>query len=943
MLNIISKIFGSANERYIKRVQPDLQKILSFESKLEKLSDDDLRAQTAKFRQSLDNGASLEDIKHEAFATVREGGKRVLNMRHYDVQMIGGLVLHEGRIAEMRTGEGKTLVATSPMYLNALSGKGAHLVTVNDYLASRDAEWMGLLYRFLGLSTGIIVANISDAERRAAYNADITYGTNNEFGFDYLRDNMKYNLSEYVMRDSLHYAIIDEVDSILIDEARTPLIISGSADQTTELYTVVNNIIPYLRRDEDYLVDEENRSVSLTDSGVEHIERRLSLDNLYHVENIEFIHHVNKALQAHTMYKKDVNYMIKDGEIVIVDENTGRAMEGRRWSDGLHQAVEAKEGVPIQQESQTFATVTFQNFFRMYDKLAGMTGTAETEAEEFHSTYGVDTMVIPTNKKIQRKDYDDVVYRSFREKFDAVVDEIRVSVDRGQPVLVGTTSVEKSEALSMLLDRANIEHEVLNAKHHEREAAIVAQAGRAGAVTIATNMAGRGTDILLGGNPDFLVRQEMGDPVIPEGVHELEVKNHYPEAFKQRLAFFEGQCAKERQEVLDAGGLYIIATERHESRRIDNQLRGRAGRQGDPGASKFYLSLEDDLLRLFGADRIARMMDTLNMEEGVPIEHPMVSRSIESAQRKVEGRNFEMRKNLLEYDDVMDTQRKTVYQLRRNVLKGYDTKRRPLSVMTLDLFEDVALDIIEAHAGRNIRPDDWDMQGMAEALLDVFGMEFDFSEVYGREGIEMYVWDMVNKRFKDQSKAYEAAQVAQKEADNAAAAKFGIKFGTEGDADTPLSLFEQEIQKQYLQAIDYNWRSHLQAMDQMRDGIGLQGYAQKDPKKEYKKQGFHLFKDMMKRIKTTVVEFVCKNSADHILPELEDLMPKAQLNYNIQGDEVDEETLAAREQAQQAPRIVELPQVGRNDPCPCGSGKKYKNCHMKQGNPRRRSSQNANP
>ncbi len=937
MLKLITKVFGSANERYIKRVQPDVAKIASLEASMVKLSDDELRAQTARFRERLDQGASLDDLKHEAFATVREAGKRVLNMRHYDVQMIGGMVLHEGMIAEMRTGEGKTLVATSPLYLNALASKGAHLVTVNDYLASRDAEWMGRIYKFLGLSVGIIVANMSDQERRAAYASDITYGTNNEFGFDYLRDNMKYSLGEMVQRE-LNYAIVDEVDSILVDEARTPLIISGQAQQTTDMYHRVNDLIPYLRRDEDYLVDEENRSVTLTDSGIDHMERRLKLDNLYDTRHIEYIHHINKALQAHTLYKRDVNYMVKEGEVVIVDENTGRPMDGRRWSDGLHQAVEAKEGVEVQQESQTLATVTFQNFFRMYTKLAGMTGTAETEAEEFHSIYKLDTMVIPTNRPIQRIDLDDVVYRSFREKFEAIAEQIEEAYAKGQPVLVGTTSVEKSEGLSKLLDRKKIPHAVLNAKYHEREAAIVAQAGRKGAITIATNMAGRGTDILLGGNPTFLTDEEVGPPEIPPGASEVDLEQYYTPIYKRTLEKFRAQCAAEREEVLKIGGLCIIGTERHESRRIDNQLRGRAGRQGDPGLSRFYLSLEDDLLRLFGADRIARIMDTLQMEEGVPIEHPMVSRSIESAQKKVEARNFEMRKSLLDYDDVMDLQRKTLYSLRRNVLKGTDDKGRRLGPMALDLYEDIALVIIEKHAPRQTRPEDWDLNALALALSEVFHADFDFSQAYGRDGVESYVWKVVSTIFKERKAAYREYEQAKQRVDDASTSRFGISFGAPelSAGELKLSLFESELQKQYLRSIDTNWRGHLQAMEQMRDGIGLQGYAQKDPKNEYKKRGFDLFKDMMGTIKTSVVDFVSHSDPRSQLPALRDL-ESFDISYNREG--VTDDELAGEGGAGDAAEAarLELPKVGRNDLCPCGSGEKFKNCHMQQENPRRRS------
>jgi preprotein translocase subunit SecA len=927
MLKIITKIFGSANDRFLKKVQPDLVKIASFEDGLKKLSDEDLRKQTAKFREKLDQGASLEDIKHEAFATMRETGRRVLNMRHYDVQMIGGMVLHEGMIAEMRTGEGKTLVATSPLYLNALAGKGAHLVTVNDYLASRDAEWMGRLYRFLGMDVGIIVANLSDAERRAAYGADITYGTNNEFGFDYLRDNMKYSLDDYVQRP-LHYSIIDEVDSILIDEARTPLIISGQASQTADMYTMVNDIIPYLRRDEDYLVDEEHRAVTMTDPGIENIERRLKIDNLYDPANIDLVHHVNKALQAHTLYKKDDQYMVRNGEVIIIDEFTGRAMEGRRWSDGLHQAIEAKEGVAIQNESQTLATVTFQNFFRMYDKLAGMTGTAETEAEEFMSTYKLNTIVVPTNRPIQRVDYEDVIYRSYREKFNALIDQILDCYERGQPVLVGTTSVEKSEAIAQMLGKKGVPYEVLNAKQHDREALIVAQAGRKGAVTIATNMAGRGTDIVLGGNPDAMAEAEYGKPELPVGVSELDAEDHYPEDYKAALKKYRDECAAEKEEVLENGGLFIIGTERHESRRIDNQLRGRAGRQGDPGASKFFLSLEDDLLRLFNADRVAKIMDMLDMEEGIPIEAPMVSRSVEGAQRRVEGRNFEIRKNLLEYDDTMDMQRKTIYALRRNVLQGVDEQGRTITTMALDLFERVALQILDSFASRQVRPEDWDLIALNDALEDTFGIPFDTASAHGRDAMEEHVWDRVLTLFKHQRKAFLSVKEAEREAERKAQEELGLSISLPGDDG--LDVFEEQIQAHFLRSIDRLWRGHLQAMDQVRDGIGLQGYAQKDPKKEYKKQGYMLFKDMMAAIDAAVVEFVAKSEVSKpssLLPTLDEQ------ERTRQAAPAGTEPAADAEPA--AP--IELPKVGRNDPCPCGSGKKYKSCHMKKENPRRRS------
>ena len=935
MLQVIKKIFGSANERSIRRMRPEVEQINSFETALKALSDSELQQKTAEFRRKVEKGATLEELKHEAFAVVREASRRVLGMRHYDVQMIGGLVLHGGNIAEMRTGEGKTLVATSPMYLNALAGKGAHLVTVNDYLAKRDAEWMGRIYTFLNLSVGIITNDLDDGGRRRAYASDITYGTNNEFGFDYLRDNMKYDLAEYVQRP-LHYAIIDEVDSILIDEARTPLIISGSADQTTELYHVVNDIMPYLRRDEDYLVDEENRSVTMTDQGIESIEGRLGIDNLYAPNHIDMVHHVSKALQAHTLYHRDDQYMVKGGEVVIIDEFTGRPMEGRRWSDGLHQAVEAKEGVEIKKESQTLATVTFQNFFRMYEKLAGMTGTAETEAEEFHSTYGLNTIVIPTNRPVKRLDMDDVIYRSYREKFHAIVQQIEKCHEKKQPVLVGTTSVEKSEAISQILTKKGIEHSVLNAKYHGREAQIVAQAGRLGAVTIATNMAGRGTDIVLGGNPAAMADDIHGEPAIPEDADPLNLEQYYSPEYRQSLETFRTQCTAEREDVLKAGGLFIVGTERHESRRIDNQLRGRAGRQGDPGASRFFLSLEDDLLRLFNGDRIAKIMDTLRMEEGVPIEAPMVSRSIENAQRRVEGRNFEIRKNLLEYDDVMDMQRKTIYGLRRNVLRGKDSEGRPLSVMSLDLFEDIAMAIINHHAPRAARPEDWNMEALTLELREAFGIDFDFSTVLGRDGIEQRAWDEISQKFRSQRESFDEIERMQKEQDAARQARFGISFQEHSDDDEPkLSLFEEQIRNQYLRSIDRLWRGHLQGMEQMRDSIGLQGYAQKDPKKEYKKKGFDLFMEMMLAIKAEVVEFVAK-SETRSPGSLLDAPTQAAQNIvlNREDDSEDPEAQAAAA----AQPIVELPQIGRNDPCYCGSGKKYKNCHLPQDRQARKSS-----
>ncbi len=940
MFGAISKLFPSANDRFIKKIRPDIERIRSLEAKYHAMSEDELRGMTAVFKTKLENGASLDDILHDAFATVRESGIRALGMRHYDVQMIGGLVLHQGRIAEMKTGEGKTLVATLPMYLNALPGKGAHLITVNDYLASRDAEWMGRLYRYLNLSVGTIVNDMYEEDRRDAYAADITYGTNNEFGFDYLRDNMKYDLGQYVQRE-LNYAIIDEVDSILIDEARTPLIISGNAGMSTELPFRVNKFIPYLKRDEDYLVDEEHRSVSLTDNGIEKIQEKMEIPNLYEPGNIEVVHSVVKALQAHTLYKKDDRYIVHDGEVVIVDENTGRPMQGRRWSDGLHQAVEAKEGVEIQDENQTMATVTFQNFFRMYGKLSGMTGTAETEAEEFHEIYKLDTKIIPTNKPIARMDQEDVVFRTYREKFDAIVVDIVEANAKGQPILVGTTSVEKSEAISHVLKKKGIDHNVLNAKQHEREAGIVAQAGRLKSVTIATNMAGRGTDIVLGGNPEAMAAEEAGEQDIPDTAVGDERIQFYTPEYKTSLAKYEKQCSAEKVKVLEAGGLFIVGTERHESRRIDNQLRGRAGRQGDKGRSQFFLSLEDELLRLFGADRIAKIMDTLKMEEGVPIVHSMVTKSLENAQRKVEGRNFDIRKNVLEYDDVMDMQRKTIYALRKTILRGEDEEGRNIHRMTLDLFEEVALAQIDNHASRALLPEDWDLGGLEVALYEIFNVEFDLKSHTGRDPLERAVWTEVEKVFKSQEDMVKTLTTVLNEQKKEVLATYheakklleengesADELGIPPDEEdiTYVEIFEEQIQTQYLRDIDRFWRQHLQAMSQLKDGIGMRGYAQKDPKQEYKKEGYSKFLTLLANIKASVVRFASTFQA----PTPEALAPApvhnvpAQIFLNHQDDNdagEDESTKSAFKR--------ELPKVGRNDPCHCGSGKKYKHCCMR--------------
>src|SRR5438309_2434413 len=708
---VLAKIFGTQNERDIKAIRPKVVAINALEPDLQNLSDIDLAAKTIEFRERLAQGATLDDLLVEAFAIVREAGRRVLNMRHFDEQLIGGVVQHQGRISEMKTGEGKTLVATLPAYLNALEGKGVHIVTVNDYLARRDAEWMGRLYKFLGLSVGVIRHSLDDDERRESYGSDMTYGTNNEFGFDYLRDNMKFDLAHCVQRGH-HYGIVDEVDSILIDEARTPLIISGPSDESTDKYYRLDKIIPKLRRDIDYQVDEKHRTVTLTEEGFSRCEDLLSVDDLSDMENMEILHHINQALRAHTLYKRDVEYVVKEGEVIIVDEFTGRLMPGRRWSDGLHQAVEAKEGLKIQQENQTLATITFQNYFRMYKKLAGMTGTAETEAEEFGKIYKLDVAVIPTNQTMRRIEYPDVIYRTEREKFEAVVKDIKQCHEKGQPVLVGTISIDRSEKLGSMLKRMGVKHVVLNAKYHEKEAEIVAQAGRKAAVTIATNMAGRGTDILLGGNAEFMARDVLRKK-------EIDPLSATPQQWNEAIAQVKPQIDKEHEEVVQVGGLHIIGTERHEARRIDNQLRGRSGRQGDPGSSRFYVSLEDDLMRIFAADRISGIMQRLGMEEGVPIESRFVSKQIENAQKRVEGQNFSYRKHVLEYDDVMNKQREAVYGLRKQLLEVEDQKEYLMGIA-----EDIIIDLVARHASEKTHPDEWDLNGLQTAILQQFGFDF---------------------------------------------------------------------------------------------------------------------------------------------------------------------------------------------------------------------------
>jgi len=830
MLNFfLKKTFGTKNDRVLRRLAPLVDQITALEPELRKLADAELAAKTPYFRERLDQGEPLDDLLPEAFAVAREASLRVLGMRPFDVQLIGGIVLHQGKIAEMKTGEGKTLVAVLPAYLNALPGKGVHVVTVNDYLARRDTRWMGGIFNFLGMRVGTIIHGLSDEERRWAYNADVTYGTNNEFGFDYLRDNMKFALSDYVQRD-FNFAIVDEVDSILIDEARTPLIISGPAEESTNLYYILNRVAQQLRRDQDFTVDEKARSVLITEEGIAHAEKLLNIENLYDPRNIEILHHLNQGLKAHQLFQRDDEYIVKEGQVIIVDEFTGRLMPGRRYSDGLHQALEAKEGVRIENENQTLATITFQNYFRMYDKLAGMTGTADTEAEEFKKIYKLDVVIIPTHKKMIREDYPDFIYRTGLEKFHAAVEEIKDCHDRGQPVLVGTTSIEKSEHLSKLLKREGIKHEVLNAKHHEKEAEIVAQAGQLGHVTIATNMAGRGTDIVLG-----------------EGV-------------------------------VERGGLHILATERHEARRIDNQLRGRSGRQGDPGSSRFYLSLEDDLLRIFGSERIKGLMGHLGMDDGEPIEHRMVSNAIAKAQMRVESHNFDIRKHLLEYDDVMNQQREVIYAQRRQILGGENLKED-----FLDMAEELIDDLVAEYVPDNT-VEEMDVTGFERSFRRQFGF-VPPSAGQGNGDWSEYLMGKVRERYEAKSQ----------------------EVGPE--------VFAHLQQMVMLQIVDNHWKDHLLSMDHLRDGIGLRGYAQKDPLREYQKEGYETFMDLVHRIKADTVGTV----------------------FHLQvrpHQEVPEEARPAQQQmvlshgggGSSQPVQRKNGKVGRNDPCPCGSGKKFKKC-----------------
>lgn len=894
---LIKKFIGSKNDRELKKMWPVVEKINSLESQISTLSDDGLRGKTVEFRERLARGESLDSMLPEAFAVCREAGKRVLGMRHFDVQLIGGMVLHQGRIAEMKTGEGKTLVATLPAYLNGLTGRGVHVVTVNDYLAKRDSEWMGRIYRFLGLTVGIIVHGLDDDQRRESYAADITYGTNNEFGFDYLRDNMKFALEDYVQRP-FHYAIVDEVDSILIDEARTPLIISGPTEDSTDKYYIIDRIIPQLKKGEikeveantlsgkrktytgDFTVDEKAKTASLTEDGVLRVEKLLKIDNLYDPRHIEILHHVNQSLRAHALFKRDVDYVVKDGEVMIVDEFTGRLMPGRRWSDGLHQAIEAKEGVKIENENQTLATITFQNFFRMYEKLSGMTGTADTEAEEFHKIYKLDVSVIPTNRPLLRPDFPDVVYKTEREKFMAVIEEIKELYAKGQPVLVGTISIEKSEVLSELLKSQGIPHNVLNAKQHEREAEIVAQAGRKGMVTIATNMAGRGTDIVLGGYPDGLAKNWRSEN--PDATDEQ---------YEVMLQKAREICRLEHDEVVELGGLHILGTERHESRRIDNQLRGRSGRQGDPGSSKFFLSLEDDLLRIFGSERVSKIMDLLKIEEGEAITHGMISRAIENAQKKVEAHNFEIRKHLIDYDDVMNKQREVIYNQRKEILAGDDIRN-----IFLEMLDESMGDIVGEFAIDKVPGNEWDWQGLSEILYKTFGLELDLPE----ETTRRLTPDNFRKLLKDEVMVI-----------------FDKKLGHFGEEN-----MDHLIKWIMLSTIDQIWKDHLLNIDQLKEGIGLRGYGQKDPKNEYKKEAFNLFMSMIVKIRADVVEkifWVQLAKEEDLEEEVERLEEEHQKKRKIQYNLGDVE--AANQQPAKSEKVA-----GRNDQCPCGSGKKYKRC-----------------
>ena len=850
VLGLLKKVFGTRNDREVNRIQVIVDRINQLEVSIGKLSDDQLLTKTSEFKARLKEGATLDDILPEAFAVVREAGLRTLKMRHFDVQMIGGIVLHEGKIAEMKTGEGKTLAATLPIYLNSLEGKGSHVVTVNDYLAKRDSQWMGTIYEFLGLTVGRIYHDMPEEERREAYNCDVTYGTNNEFGFDYLRDNMKFSSEQFVQRE-LNFAIVDEVDSILIDEARTPLIISGPAEESTLKYNEACKVIPRLRKEKDFQVDEKAKTAALNDEGIGTVEKILDIENLYDPQNIETLHCIQQALKAHALFKNEVDYVVNDGEVVIIDEFTGRMMPGRRYSDGLHQALEAKEGVKIENENQTLASITFQNYFRMYDKLSGMTGTADTEAEEFNSIYNLEVIVAPTNKEMVRDDCSDLIYRTEQEKFDALIEEIRGCNETGQPVLVGTISIEKSEQLSHHLKKYGIKHNVLNAKHHEKEAEIIAQAGHKKGVTIATNMAGRGTDIVL-----------------EEGVSEL-------------------------------GGLHITGTERHESRRIDNQLRGRSGRQGDPGSSRFYLSLEDDLMRIFGSEKISGIMEKLGMENGQPIEHPMVSKAVANAQKKVEAHNFDIRKHLLEYDDVMNKQREVFYGLRREILKNENHRE-----MLLEMAEELVDEVLDDIASEKIYPEEWDIEALDDYMMRQFSVPIKKQE----EALEIGSGLSLPIENCDREKLHNAIM-------DSIQSCYAIK--EQGIDPNMMRQLEKMIM---LQVVDNLWKDHLLGMDHLKDGVGLRGYAQKNPLSEYKKDGFEMFSKMMHQIREGVTEYLFKVQIE------EGSEFSAEQN---QSKKMVEHRGASSEESKPLTVRRDDKKVGRNDPCHCGSGKKFKKCHGK--------------
>ena len=885
---IFKKIFGTKNEREIKKLMPYAEKVNELESKYEKYSQEQLKEFTLKWlshfkEKNYDSKEKiekvLEDILPDAFAVVREASKRTLKMRHFDVQIVGGVVLHQGKIAEMKTGEGKTLVSTLAAYLNALVGKGVHIVTVNDYLAKRDSEWMGQIYNYLGMDVGVIIHDLDDDERKKAYNAHITYGTNNEFGFDYLRDNMKFDIEDYVQREHF-YAIVDEVDSILIDEARTPLIISGPTDETTDKYVKLNQVVQYLKKEKDFTIDEKSKTVSLTDEGIAKLEKILDKGNLFDPSNVELLHHIHQALKAHQLFKRDVDYVVKEGEVIIVDEFTGRLMPGRRYSDGLHQALEAKEGVTVEKENQTLASITFQNYFRMYTKLAGMTGTADTEAVEFNKIYNLDVVVVPTNKPMIRKDYNDLIFKTEKAKFNAVINEIIDCHKKGQPVLVGTISIEKSEELSKMLKKRGVKHNVLNAKNHENEAFIVAQAGRKGAVTISTNMAGRGTDIVLGGNPEMMLKEEI----------QLQKKKYGSEEYLKRLEELKKQCAKEREEVLKAGGLHVLGTERHESRRIDNQLRGRSGRQGDPGTSRFYVSLDDDLMRIFGGERISKLMDTIKIPDDEPIENKLITRSIENAQKKVESHNFEIRKQLIDYDDVMNKQRETIYSLRKDILTEKNLKN-----LMLEFAEEYFEDIFNKYIDERLNPDEWDIESLLKELESELTVKLDFKP----DDIE----NIHIEEFK-------------KELFNKLIAEYNRKEDLYGD-----ELVRQLEKLILLHALDTLWKEHLLNIDLLKEGIGLRGYAQQDPVRVYQKEAYELFISLIESIKATAVKdfFRVRIVDEREIDKLEEETKKEQDMMFIAGS-------SGEEPQKRKPVKRSFKKVGRNDPCPCGSGKKYKKC-----------------